>query len=64
MFVTHGLSYLPQCDVIVTIKEGVIREIGTYIKLKGNNGTFAEFVHTYASAEESGEEEKTGTHIL
>ena len=64
MFVTHGLSYLPQCDVIVTIKEGAIREIGTYAKLNDNNGAFAEFVRTYASVEESDEEEKTGKYIL
>ena len=50
--------------MIVTIKEGTICEIGTYAKLKDNNGAFAEFVRTYASVEGSGEEEKIGKHIL
>ena len=55
MLVTHGLSYLPQCDVIVTMENGKISEIGAYAELIDNNGAFAEFVHTYASMEENEE---------
>ena len=61
MLVTHGLAYLPQCDVIVAMKDGMIREIGTYTELIDNNGAFAEFVRTYASTEE---EEKSGVVLL
>ena len=53
VLVTHGLSYLPQCDVIVTIENGRISEIGAYAELIDNNGAFAEFVRTYASMEEN-----------
>ena len=53
MLVTHGLSYLPQCDVIVTMENGKISEIGAYAELIDNNGAFAEFVHAYASMEEN-----------
>ena len=60
MFVTHGLSYLPQCDVIVTLDNGRISEIGAYAELIDNNGPFAEFVRTYASMEESDEEGDAG----
>ena len=51
--VTHGPSYLPQCDVIVAIENGRISELGVYAEFINNNGAFAEFVHTYASIEES-----------
>ena len=64
MFVTHGLSYLPQCDVIVTMKDSAIREVGTYAELIGNNGAFAEFMRTYASVEDNNEAETTGNLYL
>ena len=64
VLVTHGLAHLPQCDVIVTMKDGMIREIGTYARLIDNNGAFAEFVRTYASTEDIGEEENTGTTAI
>ena len=52
VLVTYGLAYLPQCDVIVTMESGRISEIGNYVELINNNGTFAEFMHTYASLED------------
>ena len=63
VLVTHGLSYLPQCDVIVTMENGKIREIGAYSELIDNNGAFAEFVRTYASMEDSDEEGEAGMYI-
>ena len=62
VLVTHGLAYLPQCDVIVTLENGVIREIGAYTELIDNNGAFAEFVRTYASMEDSDEEGDAGNY--
>jgi len=64
VFVTHGLAYLPQCDVIVTIENGRISEIGAYAELIDNNGAFSEFVRTYASMEESDEEGEAGTYVV
>ena len=64
VLVTHGLSYLPQCDVIVTIENGRISEIGAYAELIDNNGAFAEFVRTYASIEESDEEGEAGMYMI
>ena len=64
VLVTHGLSYLPQCDVIVTIENGRISEIGAYAELIDNNGAFAEFVRTYASIEESDEEGEAGMCMI
>ena len=57
---THGLSFLPQCDLIVTLNDGKIAEIGTYDELMGNNGAFAEFVRTYATGEDENEEGDPG----
>ena len=64
VLVTHGLAYLPQCDVIVTMENGIIREIGAYAELIDNNGAFAEFVRTYASMEDSGDEGEAGTYLI
>ncbi|XP_065898603.1 multidrug resistance-associated protein 1-like isoform X2 [Dysidea avara] len=63
VFVTHGLSYLPQCDVIVTIENGRISEMGAYAELIDNNGAFAEFVRAYASMEVEEEEAEAKTCV-
>ena len=60
VLVTHGLGYLPQCDIIVTLENGRISEIGAYAELIDNNGAFAEFIRTYASTEDSDEEGDPG----
>ena len=49
---THGLTFLPQCDLIVVIDEGRIREMGTYSELVNNKGAFSELIETYANVEE------------
>ena len=64
VLVTHGLGYLPQCDVIITIENGLIREVGTYPELIDNNGAFAEFVRTYASMEDSDEEGDASMYLV
>ena len=61
VLVTHGLAHLPQCDVIVTMENGKISEIGAYAELIDNNGAFAEFVRTYTSMEDGNEEKEPGT---
>ena len=42
------------------MKDGAIREVGTYAELIGNNGAFAEFMRTYASVEDNNEAERAG----
>ena len=49
---THGLTFLPQCDLIVVVDEGRISEMGTYSELVNNKGAFSEFIDTYANVEE------------
>ena len=60
VLVTHGLTHLPQCDVIVTMESGRISEVGAYTELIDNNGAFAEFVRTYSSLEDGDEDKKLG----
>ena len=46
---THGIKFLPSCDVIVMMSDGVIAEMGTYSELMNNKGPFAQFIETYQS---------------
>lgn len=41
---THGITYLPEVDLIVVLKEGEITEMGTYKELLEKKGAFAEFL--------------------
>ncbi|XP_048187708.1 multidrug resistance-associated protein 1 [Perognathus longimembris pacificus] len=52
LLVTHGLSYLPQVDVIVVMSGGKISEMGSYQELLARDGAFAEFLRTYAGSEQ------------
>ncbi|XP_036051965.1 multidrug resistance-associated protein 1 isoform X3 [Onychomys torridus] len=52
ILVTHGISYLPQVDVIIVMSGGKISEMGSYQELLDRAGAFAEFLRTYASAEQ------------
>ncbi|XP_062999456.1 multidrug resistance-associated protein 1-like [Elgaria multicarinata webbii] len=53
VLVTHGVSYLPLMDTIIVMTEGKISEMGSYQELLEQDGAFAEFLRTYASAEQN-----------
>ena len=53
MLVTHGVRFLPHCDLVLSLDQGSVTEMGTYDELMSNNGVFAEFIHVYSKAEES-----------
>ncbi len=55
VLVTHGIGFLPQCDLIVVMDEGRVSEMGSYSQLVDNDGAFAEFLRTYANVEEDEE---------
>ena len=57
MLVTHGLGYLPQCDLVVSLDRGCIAEMGMYDQLMSNCGEFAEFINAYSCTEESTDED-------
>ncbi|KAI1883878.1 hypothetical protein AGOR_G00220620 [Albula goreensis] len=52
ILVTHGLSFLPQADLILVMVDGEITEMGSYPELLGRQGAFAEFLRTYANNEQ------------
>jgi len=60
VLVTHGISFLPQCDLIVVIVDGKVSEIGSYSTLVDNDGAFAEFLRTYQTSKEEEEKEAPG----
>ncbi|XP_033614350.1 multidrug resistance-associated protein 1 isoform X4 [Fukomys damarensis] len=60
ILVTHGISYLPQVDVIVVMTGGKISEMGSYQELLARDGAFAEFLRTYASTEQEQASEDDG----
>ena len=51
ILVTHGIAFLPQCDVIVVMVDGQITEVGSYTELINNDGAFAQFLHTHQNVE-------------
>ncbi|CAK6969621.1 multidrug resistance-associated protein 1 [Scomber scombrus] len=57
VLVTHGLSYLPQANLILVMVEGEITEMGSYQQLMATEGAFADFLRTYAAVEHSDNDE-------
>ncbi|XP_065096312.1 multidrug resistance-associated protein 1 [Paramisgurnus dabryanus] len=51
VLVTHGMSFLPQADLILVLEDGEITERGSYQELLNRNGAFADFIHTFASSD-------------
>ena len=47
LFATNSLSFLPECDRIIMLKDGQIKQIGTYEQLKRDDGAFNEFIGEY-----------------
>ena len=56
ILVTHGIRFLPQCDVIVVMADGQITEVGSYNELIDNDGAFAQFLQTYKGVDDETEE--------
>ena len=44
ILVTHAISYLPQMDHIIVMKDGKFSEVGTYDELLQSGGDFADFL--------------------
>uniref|UniRef100_A0AAR2KL59 ABC-type glutathione-S-conjugate transporter n=1 Tax=Pygocentrus nattereri TaxID=42514 RepID=A0AAR2KL59_PYGNA len=51
VLVTHGLSFLPQADLILVMADGEITESGSYTELLNRRSTFSDFVKTFAGNE-------------
>ncbi|XP_041940994.1 multidrug resistance-associated protein 1-like [Alosa sapidissima] len=48
VLVTHGLSFLPQVDLILVMVDGEITEAGSFPELIARKGAFAEFIKAFA----------------
>ncbi|MCI4384808.1 hypothetical protein PGIGA_G00042930 [Pangasianodon gigas] len=57
VLVTHGLSFLPQVDLILVMEDGQITEAGSYTELLGRHAAFAEFLRSHTNAEQEEESE-------
>jgi ABC-type multidrug transport system ATPase subunit len=55
---THNISFLPDVDHIIVMKNGHIDAQGTYKELMGAGGAFAEFINEHSTKQE-GEGEET-----
>uniref|UniRef100_A0A0A9YH98 Multidrug resistance-associated protein 1 n=2 Tax=Lygus hesperus TaxID=30085 RepID=A0A0A9YH98_LYGHE len=55
VFITHGITHLHEVDLIITLKDGEVSEMGTYQELLDNKGAFAEFLSQHL--QEVGKEE-------
>ncbi|XP_058142363.1 multidrug resistance-associated protein 1 isoform X1 [Dasypus novemcinctus] len=64
ILVTHSVNYLPQVDVIVVMSGGKISEMGSYQELLARDGAFAEFLRTYAGAEQEQAAEGDGSKVV
>lgn len=60
VLVTHGITYLPEVDSIVVLKNGEVSESGTYKELLDKKGDFAEFLvqHLQEIADDETEDRK------
>ncbi|KAJ3026911.1 UNVERIFIED_CONTAM: hypothetical protein HDU68_004835 [Siphonaria sp. JEL0065] len=47
LLVTHQLHFVPQCDLVVTMKDGKISEFGTYKDLMERKGDFHDLMSSY-----------------
>ncbi|XP_053473518.1 multidrug resistance-associated protein 1-like [Ictalurus furcatus] len=51
VLVTHGLSFLPQADLILVMEDGQIIEAGSYAELLERRNSFADFLKLFSNTE-------------
>ncbi|KAI8519550.1 Multidrug resistance-associated protein 1 [Branchiostoma belcheri] len=49
LLVTHGTSFLPQCDRVIVLQDGRIWLMGDFKTLVDQNREFAEYIRTYTN---------------
>jgi ABC-type transport system involved in cytochrome bd biosynthesis fused ATPase/permease subunit len=54
--VTHSITFLPEVDLIVVLKNGTISEIGTYSELVNSKGAFNDYLTQYSQDINSSDE--------
>jgi ATP-binding cassette subfamily C (CFTR/MRP) protein 1 len=63
VLVTHGITFLPQVDQIIVLKNGEISETGSYKELLSQKGAFAEFLLQHLEESGGDEDIPDGTQI-
>lgn len=63
VLVTHGITYLPQVDGIVVLKNGEVSEMGTYKELLDKKGAFAEFLVQHITEADEDEDVERKSHF-
>nr|QUF59450.1 ATP-binding cassette transporter Abcc1-6 [Brachionus angularis] len=58
IFATNSLSFLSECDRIIMLEKGIIKEMGTFKDLMKNNSYFSEFLGQYTQNQKKDEEEE------
>lgn len=53
ILVTHNVSFLPEMDNIIVMKDGRITETGSFDELLSDDGAFAEFLRIYVNNEDN-----------
>ena len=53
IFVTNAISYLPQVDEILVIKNGIIAEQGSYQELQDAKGPFSEYLKEHMNDDQT-----------
>ncbi|CAH1274296.1 ABCC1 [Branchiostoma lanceolatum] len=64
LLVTHGISFLPQCDQIMVLVDGRIWLLGTYTELMEQNEAFADFIRNYGNFEDEEENEEGDPTVM
>ncbi|KAI9332974.1 P-loop containing nucleoside triphosphate hydrolase protein [Obelidium mucronatum] len=59
LLVTHQLHYLPECDFIIYMEDGMISEQGTYSALLEGNGHFASMIRSHGAEHQDTSESDT-----
>jgi len=57
MLVTHAIHWLPSVDSVVVMRNGQISEIGSYQDLLSHDKAFAQFLKTYLTHIDDGNDD-------
>nr|UOU03337.1 ATP-binding cassette subfamily C1-6 [Brachionus rubens] len=56
---TNSLAFLPECDKIIMLEKGCIKEIGTYMELIEKKSVFSNFLGEYIRNQQANKQEKS-----
>nr|APD26519.1 ATP-binding cassette transporter subfamily C member 1 X6 protein [Brachionus koreanus] len=63
IFATNSLAFLPECDKIIMLDKGSIKEIGTYMELIEKNSAFTKFMGEHILNQKVDKEEMTNISL-